>query len=258
MRQIAAGAGLVFEPDEPGRLSGHSGQWAHGRLKEPDTANTEISFVVLAHRADSRYRDAVAHALEIGAEVVVIFDQDENDPPPALPDGARGFARPLGGDFSAQRNVGQGLARHEWVFHLDTDERLDRAAAGALPLLLDIARRDGLLGIGFPRRNFVSGELSSLYPDTQYRLLRRDVRFEGRVHERPDCCSDWTRTMIALGPGLRHEMNRARVAGRRLHYDELGQGEERRQEARALLTPFPRQQEARGRSLHTPPPSFRP
>jgi hypothetical protein len=154
------------------------------------------------------------------------------------PGKARVVRRLLGGDFAAQRNAGQKAALHEVTLHLDTDERL--AAPDMLGLLACLMERDGLRAIGFPRRNMVRGKLCALYPDVQYRLLRRTERFEGRVHERPLVCrEDWTRTAIAFGPGIEHQLSKEHVAARRNRYDALGQGADRRAEADWLSRPFP-------------------
>ncbi len=117
--------------------------------------------------------------------------------------------RPLDGDFSAQRNFGQGHATCDWVLHADLDERFDR---GLLESLRDIAiqmRRTDKTACGFPRLNYLDGVLVNDLPrdqwtpeglaaargkeetqvgnpDPQFRLLKREVRWRGKVHETPE------------------------------------------------------------------------
>jgi hypothetical protein len=209
-------------------------------LEKAPSSSTVLSVVLLTVAEDLRFRHAVNHALTFGSETIVLFDQAPGSPLPDLPIGARGYSRPLDGDFGMQRNAAQAKAKAAWVLHLDTDEEVHASVLSRLPAILATAEAYGIEAIGFPRRNEVDGNLSSLYPDTQYRLVRRSARFEGRVHERPTACQDWTKTMIALTPGLRHSLSSEHVIERRERYNLLGQSEERRRESEDLLRSFPR------------------
>lgn len=62
------------------------------------------------------------------AEVVVI-DDDSTDATVeiAKAHGARVFIRSLKGDFAHARNTAMGLAKHDWVLFVDSDELLDQA-----------------------------------------------------------------------------------------------------------------------------------
>ena len=100
----------------------------------------------------------------------------------------RQAARPLGGDFSAQRNAMLALCQGDWVLYLDADETL---------LPDDWARIPGLCGQQeaagwhFPRLTFYPDQDRcrmglGLWPDFQLRLFRRDpgLAFVNPVHER--------------------------------------------------------------------------
>jgi hypothetical protein len=239
LRQLATAAGLLFVPERAATLMGHRDDWAKGKLERFTGDVPPISAVMLTRPNDERTGAAVKHALGWAAEVVLVIDGEEGEELAFTTDGSRPVWRRLKGDFGAQRNAGQEAARCAFALHLDTDEVL-QVDSQALSLLIHIMQRDDLRAVGFPRRNLVGGELSALYPDVQYRLVRREERFVGTVHERPAICeSDWTKTMIGFGGHIDHQISRQHVLDRRERYDAAGQSDERRAEAELLLTPFP-------------------
>lgn len=144
--------------------------------------------------------------------------------------------RPLEGDFARQRNALQDLCETGWMLQLDDDETIAPETGWALPALVFAAEAAGMVSIGLARRNMVDGVLSDLFPDTQYRLNRQEVRYRGVVHERPD--RPWQRSTIALHGTIDHTLNAARAARRSDIYEELSPGNGRLGEARALLTPY--------------------
>lgn len=97
-------------------------------------------------------------------------------------------ARPLGNDFSAQRNAMLSACSGDWVLYLDADERLSAEGWAALPLLC----ADRVIGgWHFPRVTLYPTPDRALtgfglWPDIQLRLFRRSsgLRFENPVHER--------------------------------------------------------------------------
>jgi hypothetical protein len=67
-------------------------------------------------------------------------------PVAGFPDGGvRVAARPLEGDFAAQRNALQDLARHAWMLQLDADESIEPATGRLLPALAALAHEAGAL-----------------------------------------------------------------------------------------------------------------
>ncbi|MEH3147699.1 MAG: hypothetical protein PGN34_20675 [Methylobacterium frigidaeris] len=153
-------------------------------------------------------------------------------------DGVRVAARPLAGDFAAQRNALQALARHPWMLQLDADEGIDPATARLLPALAALAGAGDVLSVGLARRNRVGGLLSDVYPDVQYRLNRADLRYAGRVHERPVLDGGWPRSLIALHGAIEHRLSLAHVRARSRRYEALDPGRGRPEEEEALLRPY--------------------
>lgn len=191
--------------------------------------------------------DAVLASLPAQAgwtdDITILLDADVI-PPGAVaiagfPAGAvRVTARPLAGDFAAQRNALQALARHAWMLQLDADESLDPATGRLLPALAALAEAGAVRSIGLSRFNRVDGILSDVYPDVQYRLNRNDVRYAGRVHERPQLAGGWPESFISLHGGIEHRLSRAHVVARSRRYEALDPGRGRLEEADALLQPY--------------------
>lgn len=176
-------------------------------------------------------------------DVVILLDAEAAPPRavavPGFAEGAvRVAARPLGGDFAAQRNALQVLARHPWMLQLDADESLDPAAGRLLPALAALDEGGAVRSIGLARRNRVDGVLSDVFPDVQYRLNRRDVVYAGRVHERPLLPGGWPESVITLHGAIEHHLSRAHVEARSHRYEALAPGRGRPEEAEALLRPY--------------------
>ncbi len=111
--------------------------------------------------------------------------------------GARVVHRPFDHDFSAQKNFAIEQLNTDWVYLHDPDERLEPPLLDILKLLISksgqvfLMRADIIPGrsdfydcYGIPRKNFVDGVQTDIYPDYQYRLFKNYCRFEGRVHEK--------------------------------------------------------------------------
>lgn len=123
-------------------------------------------------------------------EMAVVWDgaPPAFDPVPLCPVPLRQTVRPLGGDFSAQRNAMLGLLSTEWCLYLDADERLAPRTWALLPRLMAVPGTGAWLlprATAYPDPNHLRVGYG-LWPDVQLRLLRRmpGVCFRGAVHER--------------------------------------------------------------------------
>ena len=152
-------------------------------------------------------------------------------------DGVRVAARPLAGDFAAQRNALQALARNPWMLQLDADEDLAPEVGALLPALAALAGEGEAVSVGLARCNYVDGVMSDLYPDVQYRLNRAEVRYRGRVHERPET-GGWQRGFISLHGQIAHRLDGAHVRARSQRYEALAPGQGRPEEEAILLRPY--------------------
>ncbi len=207
--------------------------WHPARPRSPDVT---LGIIARASEADA-VAAMLARLRPWFAYAIVILDGTIRDAADLAlrARGAQVMAHPLNGDFAAQRNRVQALA-DGWVLQLDTDELPDGTLLKALGWVTAAADRDGLRALGLARRNLVDGVQSALWPDIQYRLVRSDVRFAGRVHERPDIPFD--QTSLALTGAIEHRLERARVIERSKTYEAMSAGAGRPSDEAALLRPF--------------------
>ncbi len=201
-----------------------------------------VSLVVICRPGDlSNLRDQLGPVASILDDLCIVVDEPPTAdlmPPADWPDTIRILQRPLAGDFAAQRNAGQEMARHEWVLQLDADETVDGETLAALGHVAALADAGGCLSVGLARRNRVDGVLSDLFPDIQYRLNRRSLRYAGKVHERPALAGGWRDSFVAPNLVIEHHLSRAHVERRSERYEALQPGKGRLFERDALLTPY--------------------
>lgn len=198
-----------------------------------DGPSAPVSLAILCRTTEREAALGLAEAARLWCDDVVILLDGEGvgeDSP-----GLRLRHRPLADHFAAQRNAAQDMARHEWVLQLDADETLEESVAEALPYLVGAAGPD-VVSIGLLRANRVDGVLSDLFPDTQYRLNRRSVRYENPVHERP--ARPWQQSLLFLGGGIGHHLGRAHVEARSRRYEAMNPGGGRVFEEAELLRPY--------------------
>ncbi len=143
----------------------------------------------------------------------------------------------LENDYSAQRNRVQQAATTGWVLQLDCDERLTPQTKRILPDIVDAAELQHLAAIGLTRRNMVDGMVSALYPDVQYRLLRRNVSFTRAVHEYP-VMGPSQRSAVHLGAGIIHILHGQRLAARETRYEGMAAGAGRPHDTALLRRPL--------------------
>ena len=117
-----------------------------------------------------------------------------------------------------QKNHAASLARHDWIFSLDADERIPEALASEIRALL--ASEPASRGYRVPRVTFHLGRwmrTTDFYPDFQTRLYdRRAARWRGKyVHES---------VSVDGGAGqLTHELEHYSYRDLRDHLDRINQ-----------------------------------
>jgi glycosyltransferase involved in cell wall biosynthesis len=121
------------------------------------------------------------------ADEIIVVDSGSTDDTVAIArsKGARVDVRPWTG-YVDQKNVAATLARHDWIFSLDADERLTPELAAEIRSLL--ASNPDHAGYRVPRVTYHLGRwirTTDFYPDFQTRLYdRRHARWHGKyVHE---------------------------------------------------------------------------
>jgi hypothetical protein len=156
---------------------------------------------------------------------------------------------PLGGDFGAARNRIQEAARSPWVLMSDMDERWSESLLRGVKSLIEQLERDRKLICGFPRANFIDGVLVNDVPskewtpeglmsalprtswpprnaDVQYRLVRKEETWSGKIHEAPCRLNTHTGQVVVLRDfWILHDKSYARQQNQDGFYKSLGQRE---------------------------------
>ncbi|MCJ7805572.1 glycosyltransferase family 2 protein [Patescibacteria group bacterium] len=91
------------------------------------------------------------------------------------------------GDFSKWRNLGAKSAKSDWLFYIDSDERVTEELREEIKRTI-LEGTDAAYAI--PRRNFLLGHemhWGGWWPDYVLRLIRKDalIGWEGDLHEQP-------------------------------------------------------------------------
>lgn len=158
---------------------------------ELEEVSERLTLGVIVHPDEPGMEDFFAQIPAWVHEVVVVWDADAVSDSmlarsASCPVSVRHLARPLDGNFAAQRNAVLAECGTDWILFLDGDERLSGAAWGVLPAML----RQNLGGYVFPRWTRIGDETMcragfGLWPDVQLRMFRigAQTRFVRNVHE---------------------------------------------------------------------------
>lgn len=169
-----------------------------------------------------------AHAIGVPFDQVVVVDGGSADDTVERL-GRRGVAvtvRPFADNFAEQRNFGVELCHTDWVFEIDADEY---PATPLIAGLKDIARdadRALVDAVGIARLNLLDGHLvpgpGHCGLDYQYRLHRRECRWQGAVHEEITGYRNRIELSFVDGHMLVHDKSTKRHQERNAYYDKLG------------------------------------
>ncbi|MDR3162405.1 MAG: glycosyltransferase family 2 protein [Helicobacteraceae bacterium] len=146
----------------------------------------DIAVVILTMNEEKNIVQAMENAGRCAKEIIVI-DSGSRDRTVRLAEeqGAKVILRPLGGDFSAQRNFALAQTTAKWVLYLDADERMNDELIESIrakdnrPAQYEIRRQTVAFGQRC-RGVLKSSPVSRLF-------LRESVRWVNRIHEEPLC-----------------------------------------------------------------------
>lgn len=139
--------------------------------------------------------DKIARCIESvkWADEVLVIDDESADRTREIAQGlgARVIARPLNGDFAAQRNFGMEKASSEWVLQMDADE----VATGKLKNEIEKKIADNCPYSAFiiKRKEFFLGhfmQYGGWYIDELKLFRRNECKYIHAVHERPQVCGE--------------------------------------------------------------------
>ncbi|MGB3723769.1 MAG: hypothetical protein WA979_13260 [Pacificimonas sp.] len=239
-RIAASGMNMIFEPvggrQRDALVDPHVDFPAYGWLEpgRSDGAVPQTSLGVMLRASEvEKVAARIAPLARHFTKIVFVVDGPQAAAVPASIDV---HAHRFEGDYSVQRNILQGLSLSTWMLQIDSDEMPDADLLAALPWVTEQADRQGIVSIGFRRRNVVGGCLSDHWPDVQYRLNRSHVHYAGKVHERP--VRPWQASTLILSGAIDHCLQPARVKMRTREYGMMAPGADRLADEQALLRPF--------------------
>jgi hypothetical protein len=243
LRIVAARFGLAARPMDAAQTEAlsrpHSSVAGAAILSPLDhlaTAPMTLGVMCRDHELSSVLEKCAGFGDEFAECIVVVDKPNTWQTALEIPQHCKVLTRNLDRDFGSQRNHIQDLSESDWVLQIDADEALTVEAVGKLRRLATLAAEQDVVSIGLSRKNLVGSRLSDHYPDVQYRVNRRDVRYEGKVHERP--ARPWQRSMIAVDLDINHMLDAAHVGQRSHLYDEISPGNGRLEEEGLLTTAF--------------------
>ncbi|MBI2594624.1 glycosyltransferase family 2 protein [Candidatus Curtissbacteria bacterium] len=146
----------------------------------------KISALVLAKNEEEMIGECLAQ-LKFADEIIVL-DQNSADSTSQV---AKKYATKVVtskiDDFSENRNMLSGLARGQWLFYLDADERLKNEALKEIKWAIGANEHNAYY---FPRKNIILGKWlrhGGWWPDYVPRLFKKDklLGWQGRIHESP-------------------------------------------------------------------------
>jgi glycosyltransferase involved in cell wall biosynthesis len=147
-----------------------------------------LSVVLLTRNEEKYIRGCLASVRDFADELLVL-DSESTDRTAEIARelGARVESRPFD-NYPAQRNAALDLARGEWIFFIDADERATPAVGREIQSLISNLQSP-IVGFWIPRRNIIFGKeirYTGWSPDYQPRVLRKGrARFDParEVHE---------------------------------------------------------------------------
>ena len=149
-----------------------------------------LSIIILTKNEEKNIEAVVCNAKQC-TEKVIVVDSGSTDQTVILAEraGAEVLFRAWNNDFAAQRNFVLDKIETEWLLYLDADERLNPqliesikavAASGENNKQYTIKRYSHAFGQQFRHGVLRPDRVARLFP-------RKQVLWEGRVHERPIC-----------------------------------------------------------------------
>ncbi|MBA3272973.1 MAG: glycosyltransferase [Chthoniobacterales bacterium] len=150
----------------------------------------KLSVCILAKDAEAEIGAAIRSVNDLPTDIEIIVADDTHSTDDtskiAASLGARVITVLWQNDFAAARNLMLDAARGEWIFWLDTDEALHPESEAEL---LSCIETTDALAFTVLRQDLIDADRVELFTlTTALKLLRRrpEIRYAGRIHERPD------------------------------------------------------------------------
>lgn len=146
-----------------------------------------ISFVIIAKNAEDLIKGCIRSIIDLAGEIIVIDNLSEDETAKVAKKFKKVKVYKKEGDFSQLRNFGKEKAKGDWIFYIDTDERLTSELKKEI---LEKIKNTKYSAFAIPRQNYLLGfkvRYGGWWPDYVVRLIKKQdlVRWEGKLHEQP-------------------------------------------------------------------------
>ena len=148
---------------------------------------SKVSVLILAYNEEDRIADCI-NSVKSFADEIIVIDDFSTDRTAEISErlGAKVITRALDGNFSAQKNFAIDQARFDWIFSIDSDERVTEKLSKHIRSIVD--ENDQKFAYRVPRLNFFFDQPlkhGGWFPDYVTRLLpKAGTRVDGIVHEK--------------------------------------------------------------------------
>ena len=146
-----------------------------------------ISVVIIAFNEEEWLENCILSARQIADEIVVVVDDKTTDKTAEIAKkfGAKVFIHKFEG-FSEMKNFAFSKATSDWIFSLDSDERISKELAQEIKEKLKTTPLESAFFVN--RKNIFLGKKmhhGGWWPDPVIRLVRRDkfTKWSGELHE---------------------------------------------------------------------------
>lgn len=165
--------------------------------------NLPISVVLLTHNEERNIADCLATCSF--AEEIIVVDDNSTDCTVEIAktfDNVKVFSRSLNGDFGAQKSFGISLAKNNWIFLIDADERVTPQLEKSIQTCVQAGENYSYL---VQRENHFKNMVvrhGTMRPDWVHRLVPREgTTVVGCVHE-----------------SVENALPKKKIAGHLIHY----------------------------------------
>lgn len=149
-----------------------------------------LSIIILIKNNQDQIRDCLKTVL--WADEVMLVDTGSTDNTIKIAKKMVSDVRVIkteGGSFDAWRNLGRKSAKGEWVFYVDSDERVTKKLKKEIQSLI-INHQSSAIAFRIPRKNYYFGrrvKYGGSWPDYVTRLFKKDklIKWTGIIHESP-------------------------------------------------------------------------
>lgn len=143
-----------------------------------------LSAVVLTHNEENTISECLSLLSFCDERLVIDDNSTDNTVKIAKKAGAKVVSHSLVNDFSSQRNLGQSLAKGDWILFIDADERVDKRLQNDIKKAV---QQKNVQGYYLKRRDYLWGK-PLFHGESGYREIVRlakknSAQWVGNVHE---------------------------------------------------------------------------